>query len=344
MAASGVDGRRAGVWQRLVVPRRRLGVVLLVPAPHDAEIDGLRRALGDGALGRIPAHLTLVPPVNVREDDVPAALAVLRRAAAATTPFLVRLGPPATFAPVNPVVYLAVDGEGRDEIVRLRDAVFAPPLERHLTFPFEPHVTVADDVASADRIAAALSSLRDYEVEVTFGGVALLEQGDGRAWSPIAVVPFERPAVIGRGGGLEVTLDRSAALDDEAARWTAAAWAAYAAEEYGTTEDDEPFAITARRGGTVVGTATGALRAPEEAYLARLIVAAEARGTGVGSHLLAATESLAAERGCRRLTLRTQADGSARRFYESRGWRVHAVLDRWRAGRDFVQMERVLSA
>jgi 2'-5' RNA ligase len=90
------------------VPKRRLGVVLLVPPPWAAEIDGLRRALGDGALGRIAPHLTLVPPVNVREEDVPAALAVLRSAAAEVDgpSLVVRLGPAATFSPENPVVYL----------------------------------------------------------------------------------------------------------------------------------------------------------------------------------------------------------------------------------------------
>ena len=273
---------------------------------------------------------------------MPDALRVLRDAASSTTPFTVELGPPATFSPVNPVVYLDVEGPGRDDVLRLRDAVFRPPLERTLTWPFEPHVTVADEVASTDRIAAALSSLRDYTVEVTFDRVALLEQGESRVWRPIAEVPFERPSVVGRGGGLEVTLDRSTMLDDEAERWTLQEWAVYSTTEYGNALEDEPFAITARRDGAVVGTATGALR-QDDAYLARLIVAASERGTGVGSRLLAATESLAAERGCRRLTLRTQAEGTARRFYEARGWRVYATLDRWRAGRDFVQMERILS-
>ena len=324
------------------MPKRRLGVALLVPTPIGTEIDGLRRALGDGALGRMPAHLTLVPPVNVREDDVPEALRVLRAAAAATTPFTATLGPPATFSPTNPVVYLAVDGRGREDVVRLRDAVFRPPLERSLTWPFEPHVTLADEVPSTDRIAAALSALRDFTVDVTFDRVALLQQGDERVWRPIADIPFERPSVVGRGGGLEVTLDRSTMLDDEAERWTGQEWAAYSATEYGFAEEDEPFAITARRNGAVVGTATGALRS-HDAYLARLIVAEAERGTGVGSRLLAAAESLAAERGCPRLTLRTQAEGPARRFYEAHGWRVYATLERWRAGRDFVQMERLLS-
>ena len=48
--------------------RSRVGVVLLVPSPIDREIDALRRAVGDGTYERVPAHLTLVPPVNVHED------------------------------------------------------------------------------------------------------------------------------------------------------------------------------------------------------------------------------------------------------------------------------------
>ena len=323
------------------MPKRRVGVVLLVPEPWATEIDGLRRALGDGALGRIPTHLTLVPPVNVRPERVPDALRVLRAAAARTRPFTVRLGPPATFLPINPVAYLAVTGAGADEVRRVRDAVFTDPLERHLTWDFVPHVTLADE-AAPDRITAALEVLRDYTIDVTFDRVHLLEEGERRTWRPIADVPFAAAAVIGRGG-LELSLHHSRDLDDEAARWTAQEWAAYSLAEYGAAEDDEPIAITARRGDDVVGTATGAIRG-DEAYLARLIVSAAERGTGVGAHLLAAFEAEAAARGCTRLTLRTQAEGTARPFYERRGWRAYATLDRWRGGRDFVQMERVLVA
>ncbi len=52
------------------------------PPPLAEEIDGLRRAFGDRSLGRVPPHLTLVPPVNVAEGDLGQALAVLRAAAA----------------------------------------------------------------------------------------------------------------------------------------------------------------------------------------------------------------------------------------------------------------------
>lgn len=86
-----------------------------MPAPLDREVDGLRRALGDSSLGRIPAHLTLVPPVNIRAEDRACALDVLRSAGARTRAFVASLGPAATFGPDSPVVYLAV-GSGADEV------------------------------------------------------------------------------------------------------------------------------------------------------------------------------------------------------------------------------------
>ena len=51
-------------------PRHRLGVALLLDPPGSFEVDGLRRALGDTALGAVPAHVTLVPPVNVRSEHL----------------------------------------------------------------------------------------------------------------------------------------------------------------------------------------------------------------------------------------------------------------------------------
>lgn len=170
--------------------RRRFGVALLVPPPVAAEVDGLRRALGDGALGRIPPHITLVPPVNVAEDEVGDALTVLRRAAQATRPLDLRLGPATTFHPVTPVVYLAVSGDV-EAVHALRDRVFDPPLTRPLTHPFVPHATLADDMAP-DRIPAAVAALADYVADVRVESVHLLEEGRGRVWRPIAEAGFSR--------------------------------------------------------------------------------------------------------------------------------------------------------
>ena len=194
------------------MPRVRLGVALLVPSPIDREIDGMRRALGDGALGRIPAHLTLVPPVNVREDRLDEALASLREAGAAAGPITVTLGPPATFLPDTPVLYLPV-AEGEDAVRRLRDDVFRDPLARPLTWPFTPHVTLADE-ATPERIAAAQIALADYRVDVTFESVFVLRENAGRVWETIAEAPLGPPRVFGRGG-LEVEVSTTTTVGPE---------------------------------------------------------------------------------------------------------------------------------
>ena len=294
------------------VPKARLGVALLLPPAVAAEVDGLRRALGDGALGRIPAHLTLVPPVNVREDRMGDALAVLRRAASATRPLTLALGPPATFLPDNPVLYLAVGGD-LDGLRRLRDAVFADPLERVLTWPWVPHVTLADE-AAPDRIAAALAALGDYRVEVRLDRVHLLREGPGRVWEAIADAPFAPAAVVGRGG-LPLDLAASEQPDPEASALAGGR---------------RPFCVTARRDGAVVGVATGSTD-EAEARLDTLVVARDARGQGVGSHLLAAVVSLAGERDCRAVVAAV-AGGDGEAFLRHRGW----VDDGCRLRRDLV--------
>jgi 2'-5' RNA ligase len=279
--------------------RQRLGVAVLVPAPVDAEVDGMRRALGDGALGRIAAHLTLVPPVNVPADRVGDALDVLRSAAAATAPLRLRLGPATTFQPVNPVVYLAVGGDV-DGLHALRDRAFRPPLERPLTHPFVPHVTLADEVAP-ERIPAALAALADYAVDVTVDRVYLLREEPGRLWRPIADAPFGPPPVIGRGG-LPVEVAVSDLVPPDAAGLLAAG-----------------FAITARRDGAVVGTATGWTTGPE-CHVARLVVAPAERRQGVGRHLLTAVDGVARSRGCDRLEALAPATPEATALLDACGW------------------------
>jgi 2'-5' RNA ligase len=261
------------------VPRLRLGVALLIPPPVAGEIDGLRRACGDGGLGRIPAHLTLVPPVNVNLAELPRALAVLRREAAAVPgPIDVELGPVTTFAPHTPVVYLAVSG-AVDTLQRLRDNVFVPPLARALTWPFVPHVTLADDMV-AERIAAATVALADYRVGVTFSYITLLREGPpGRTWSPVADTRLGPPAVIGRGG-LPVELWWSTMADPEVATILGSPPPA-------VPDGAEPFVVTARREQAVLGAARGWTRG-DEVVIDQLVVTEAAGHEDVERHLRAA--------------------------------------------------------
>lgn len=307
----------------------RLGVVLLIPPPLEREVDALRRALGDGTYGRVPAHLTLVPPVNVNEDDMGDALRVLREASSATRPFSVHLGPPTTFLPVNPVLYLPLVGPGRTSVFTVRERVFKPPLARTLTWPFVPHVTLADE-ARPERITAAELALCDYGAEVSFDCLHLLQEGPGRVWAPVADAPFEAPAVVGRGG-LPLELVVSQGLDPEGR--------AFVVECDQESRDVPNLAVVARRDGRLVAVADGWARGGA-ARLSTLVVARDARREGVGSHVLAAFESAAAERGCGRLGADVTAGSDADLFLRARGWVEEGRRAAWRNGTELVSLRR----
>jgi len=320
------------------MPRVRLGVALVMPAPFDREIDTLRRATGDGTLGRVPPHCTLVSPVNVRADRMPDVLALLRAAAAVTRPLRVRLGPPTTFLPDNPVLYLPLE-EGAEAVRGLRDLVFREPLARPLTWPYVPHVTVADE-ADPTRIAAARVALSDYRTDVVFDRVHLLQEGPGRVWAPIAEFGLRPPAVVGRGG-LPVELWVSTTLDPEAREFSWNEWQVLGLTELGTPMPPDRVAISARRDDRVAGVATGWARGGV-AQLSGLVVSAPDRGQGIGSRLLGAFESAAVSLACCRLAARVRVGSQGHGFLQHRGWAEEARLDDWMDGKEFVQLRRDL--
>jgi GNAT superfamily N-acetyltransferase len=322
------------------VARRHLAVVLLLAGRAAVEVDALRRATGDPDVARIPTHITLVPPVNVREGDLDGVLATLRDAATTVAPFTVELGPTATFLPTSPTLYLAVDG-ALDELPRLRDALLVGPFDRPSILPFVPHVTLRNP-ATPDALQRACDALAKFRTTVTFDRVALLEETD-RVWRPIADASFGASRIeIGRGS-LPLELAESRELDPHAAAFAAREWQLHDDEIYGpdTLWQHDPFAFGARRDEEIVGVATG-WTGLQVAFLSELLVGTGARGEGVGSHLLAAVESLARRRGCRTIALRTEAGSRAVRFYEARGWQTEATFSAWVAGRDFVQLRRDL--
>jgi 2'-5' RNA ligase/GNAT superfamily N-acetyltransferase len=191
-----------------VSPRRRLGVALMLDPPWSVEVQGLRRALGDTSLGSVAPHLTLVPPVNVRESELATALDVVRKAAAAQIgPFSLELGPAATFMPTNPVVYLSVGGTSLASLRRLREAMLAGPLLRPDRWPWAPHVTLADQ-ASPGQAEAALVAVAHYWSEVPFDRVVIMEERHGQ-WLSLSDACLGPPVVMGRGGlELEITTGR----------------------------------------------------------------------------------------------------------------------------------------
>jgi 2'-5' RNA ligase len=203
--------------------RLRLSVALLIDEPESIEINGLRRALGAKLLGQAPPHLTLVPPVNVAEENVDRALTIVRQAAAAIPgPISVTVGPAACFA-VNDVLYLEVgdpheaspstanngiSGDARAglsvaagvvrQIGELRERVMRPPLWRHVSHSFVPHVTLGTS-PSQEMLAASLIAFAGFKIPVTFRSISLLRLGVNGEWNAIADCPLGTPILRGRG-------------------------------------------------------------------------------------------------------------------------------------------------
>lgn len=325
-------------------PRRRLTVSLVLTGDVAREIDGMRRGLGAAALERIAPHLTLVPPVNVREDRLDEAVAVVREAAQETGPVRLELGPPGSFFPATPVLFLEVGGDlGPIGALRARllTGPLAPPPGRAEERPFVPHVTL-DQRIDPERIPSAVEVLSAYRAAVTIEEVTILDlDEEQRRWVALASFRLERPLVVGRGG-FEVELEAGSRLEPAAMAFQRAEWQRYLEGSYGDgTPPDEPFAVTARVGGEIVGTASGELRR-DLCHLAILVVSAEWRSKGVGSHLVRAVERLATERGAPLVRLEVRRHGLAERFYRDRGFLPVGTLPSWREGHDFTLMVRHL--
>lgn len=301
--------------------KHRVAVALLVAQPLATELDGLRRALGAPERVRVPPHITLVPPINLRDKELLSALDAVRAAAASSGPLALELGPATSFEPVTPTVHLAVGGAGLDALLALRAAVVAgPPLAREDPHEFVPHVTLAQQLAP-ERIGPAVASLADWQATVTVDRVHVLRHGDDRVWKPFAESTLGPDAVVGRGG-VELVLRTSARPDPEAAALLAVDGAAGG--------DGHPFAVAADLDGRVAGAAWG-WTSGSVAIVADLAVATAHRSQGIGRKVLDQVEAEARRRGCDVVLIAAPGGGPAAALLSAAGW--HAAGDAVADGR-----------
>lgn len=176
--------------------RRRFAVALIIPHPVCAEIDVLRRALGDRQLGRIDPHITIIPPINLRDDEIVDAMHVVERAARRCSAFDVVLGPVTTFGESSPVRFLAVSPW--EPVVEVYRAAWTGPFDREERREFHPHVTIDIDGSPTGAPDPAVDLLAGYRATAHIAEITLLEHrhersdGSGRGWEAYVAHPLRR--------------------------------------------------------------------------------------------------------------------------------------------------------
>ena len=175
------------------MPRRDFGVAIGLPEPYTSQLQAWRERLGDPGASGIPPHITLLPPTALHDEQLADVEEHLRRVAEAEEPFVVHLRGSGTFRPVSPVVFVPL-ARGISDCERVEAQVRSGPLERRLSFPYHPHVTVAHDLPPA-ALDEAFEALASFEARFTVWGFTLFEQGPDQVWRPQRDYPFG-------GGGL----------------------------------------------------------------------------------------------------------------------------------------------
>ncbi|MFI5426296.1 2'-5' RNA ligase family protein [Aeromicrobium sp. UC242_57] len=165
-----------------------IGVSIAIPEPYGSLLRRKRAEFGDPLAETVPSHVTLIPPTEVRDDELEAVCASLERASVTLPPFTMKLRGTGTFRPVSPVVFVAVSqGISYTEMLAkcVRNALDSPEPE----FPFHPHVTVAHnlDDASLDR---AYDDLSDFACDFVVSEFALYHHEDELGWVPQRAFPL----------------------------------------------------------------------------------------------------------------------------------------------------------
>jgi 2'-5' RNA ligase len=163
-----------------------IGVAVAIPSPHREVIDAAREQY-EPAASDLPAHVTVLAPIDVDAEAMPAVQAHLARVAATTQPFRLTLRGTDTFRPVSPVVFVAVvDGAAACE--ELEQRVRSGDMAVETRYPYHPHVTLAHDVPEP-MLDRAFAELAGFEASIDVSSVGLYEYLDG-SWHLVQEFPF----------------------------------------------------------------------------------------------------------------------------------------------------------
>jgi 2'-5' RNA ligase/GNAT superfamily N-acetyltransferase len=323
-----------------------IGVALPIPEPFLGELGAYRERFGDPLAHAIVAHITLIPPMEVADEQhLAEILAHLQAQAAEMEPFPLVLEGAGTFRPVSQVVFVPL-ADGELQVRACEAAVRRGPLERPLVFAYHPHVTVAHDLEAQwlDQAHEALLAYRAaFEVDrfglFVRGGDAVWRQVldfpfgeavrdpqryDGDAVTIGALDPVEFPALCDRLGEIVADSVASGAGVNFLLPFSAGDGAAWWRAQAGDVASGRRILLVARDGGEVVGTVSlnpaEAPNQPHRAELSKLLVHSADRRRGVATRLMDAAAQEARDRGYTLLTLDCVAGGPEEEFYRGLGY------------------------
>jgi 2'-5' RNA ligase len=169
---------------------RTIGVAIAIPEPYGSDLQSWREKFGDPLARAIPTHVTLLPPTEVYDRELPAIEEHLRTVAEAERPFEMHLRGTATFRPVSPVVFIQLVA-GISDCERVERLVRSGPLYREIKFNYHPHVTIAHDLPD-HVLDQAFTRLASYEASFPVWGFSLYEHGPDGVWRPQRDFPLGR--------------------------------------------------------------------------------------------------------------------------------------------------------
>ena len=165
-----------------------IGVALAIPEPWATALQDYRTAVGDTTASMIPTHITLVPPTEIADGELPKIEAHLEEVASQVEAFCVHLRGTGTFRPVSPVVFVTV-AEGISRCEQLAAALRRGPLEVDLQFPYHPHVTIAHHLPD-EALDRAFQELGDCESVFDAGEFHLYVHDEQEGWQATRDFPL----------------------------------------------------------------------------------------------------------------------------------------------------------
>jgi 2'-5' RNA ligase len=171
-----------------------IGVAVAIPEPWASELQDYRSSVGDTTASMIPTHITLVPPTEVDEADLPGIETHLSEVAGRLPGFCIHLRGTGTFRPVSPVVFVTI-AEGISQCEQLAAAVRQGPLAVDLQFPYHPHVTIAHHLPD-ETLDRAFHELASFDSVFDAAEFHLYVHDEETGWKPTRDFPLlPMPAV-----------------------------------------------------------------------------------------------------------------------------------------------------